>query len=186
MSEPAAILALGGSLRARSTSAALLRVAARLAPPAAVVHVTEAIGRVPLFDIDVELAGVPPEVAVLRDELERAEAVLVCSPEYAHGVPGALKNALDWLVGVGLGRRPVGIVNPSATSTHAFASLQEILATMDGVLVLDAVVAIPPGLRAKDDEALYLDPDVSGILRGCLAALTAAAVSARREPRAEG
>jgi NAD(P)H-dependent FMN reductase len=184
VTEPIRILALGGSLRARSTSAALLRVAARLAEPAAVVHVTEAIGRVPLFDIDVELAGVPAEVAVLRGELERAEAVLVCSPEYAHGVPGAFKNALDWLVGVGLGRRPVGIVNPSASSTHAFASLQEILATMDGELVPAAMVAIPPGLRAKDDDGLLADDVVTGVLRGCLAALVAA-VSARREPRAE-
>jgi NAD(P)H-dependent FMN reductase len=183
--EPVRILGLGGSLRARSTSAALLRVASRLAPPAAVLHVTEQVGRVPLFDIDVEMAGVPPEVAVLRDELERAEAVLVCSPEYAHGVPGAFKNALDWLVGVGLGRRPVGIVNPSASSVHAFASLQEILATMDGELVPDAVVAIPPGLRAKDDEGLLADDVVTGILRGCLAAL-AGAVSAGREPPAGG
>ena len=77
----------------------------------------------------------------------RPEAVLICSPEYAHGVSGTLKNALDWLVGSGeLVGKPVAVLNLSPRATHAHASLIETLRTMAAVVVPDSGATLPMDL----------------------------------------
>ena len=80
----------------------------------------------------------------LRDRVRRADGLLISSPEYAHGVPGAMKNALDWLVG---GEefiyKPVALLNASPRATHAQASLAETIRTMSGRLVPEASIAVP-------------------------------------------
>lgn len=168
------ILALTGSLRAASRNTQVLVAAARMVPPDVVVDLFGELDGLPHFNPDVEAAGVPPPVAALRGRLTAADALLVSSPEYAHGVPGSFKNALDWLVGVGLGRRPVGMINASPSSTHAHAQLAEILATMDGELVPDATIVLPFTGRALAADAIVATPALADPLHRCLAALLAA------------
>jgi NAD(P)H-dependent FMN reductase len=97
------IVAISGSLRAHSSNAALLGAAAVVAPPGVELDVYEGLSSLPLFNPDFDEEGMtpPPPVAELRARLADADGVMLCSPEYAHGMPGALKNALDWLVSVG-------------------------------------------------------------------------------------
>ena len=106
--------------------------------------------------------------------------MLLSSPEYAHGVPGALKNALDWIVGSGeLYGKPVALLNPSPESGFAHPQL-EILRTMTAVLVPGASVTIripPRGATAKD---LAGDPVVGQALSAALRALLDAIVPASR------
>jgi chromate reductase, NAD(P)H dehydrogenase (quinone) len=90
------ILAVPGALRHASRNLGLARAAAELAPPGVTVDVHR-LTDVPLFDEDVEAAGLPDGVVALREAVARADALLVCSPEYNAGIPGVLKNALDWL-----------------------------------------------------------------------------------------
>jgi NAD(P)H-dependent FMN reductase len=151
----------------------VLRAAARLAPAGIVVHVSGAVGTLPLFNLDTELAAPPPAVVAFRHELAASDAVLVCSPEYAHGVPGAFKNGLDWLVGVGLHQRPVGIIDASSGSTHAFAALREILVTMDGDVRSAATIVLPPWRRTGDVEKILADVPVAQAIRACVMALAA-------------
>src|SRR5512147_2715801 len=136
------VLALCGSLRAASMNLALLEACARVAPPFR-VDIFGGLGALPLFNPDLE-ASLPAPVRALHAQIERADAVLVASPEYAHGVTGVLKNALDWLVSFPpFADTPVAIFNASPRSVHAEAALREILITMSANLVIDACLAVP-------------------------------------------
>jgi len=93
------VLALGGSLRERSFNRALLHEAAALAPAGAELDlsVVGAVGALPLFDQDIlDRHGAPSEVAQLKDALRAADGLLIATPEYNWGIPGFLKNAIDW------------------------------------------------------------------------------------------
>ena len=90
------VVGFAGSLRRGSYNRALLRAAIELAPDA--LHIeTRELDSVPLYNADVEAAGVPPSVEELRAAIRQADALLIATPEYNHGVPGVLKNAIDWL-----------------------------------------------------------------------------------------
>ena len=89
------VLAISGSLRQGSYNAALLRAAAAECPTSVEFVTWRGLAAIPAFNEDVEHPP-PPEVASLRSEIARADAVLVATPEYNGSVPGALKNALDW------------------------------------------------------------------------------------------
>ena len=177
------LLAVSGSLRARSTNTEVLRAAALLAPASARVTLFVGLATLPLFnpDLDDEGAVPPPRVHELRAQVAAADGLLICSPEYAHGVPGALKNALDWLVsGPEVVHKPIGLLNASPRSTHAEASLAETLRTMSAVLVSGASVRLPLAGRQLDAAAIAADPALAALLRSSLEALVAEAASYRR------
>jgi len=93
------ILALGGSLREASRNRALLDEAAALAPAGVVVDLSQlaVIGSLPLFNQDIlDRDGFPPGVSELKDALREADGLLIATPEYNWGIPGFLKNAIDW------------------------------------------------------------------------------------------
>jgi chromate reductase, NAD(P)H dehydrogenase (quinone) len=94
-----------------------------------------------LFSPDLDQPGLPlPEaVAAFHAEVDRADGLLVACPEYAHGIPGAFKNALDWLVGSSVfPGKPVALLNVAPHASHAQAQLREVLATMSAEIVDDA------------------------------------------------
>ncbi len=123
-------------------------------------------------DFDFEGAVLPPPVVDLRAAIAGADALLICSPEYAHGVPGSLKNALDWLVsGPEMVFKPVGLLNASPRSTHAQASLAETLRTMSVKLVAGACVDVPLAGRRLDAGAIIVDAELADPLRTAIAAL---------------
>jgi chromate reductase, NAD(P)H dehydrogenase (quinone) len=132
-----------------------------------------ALDQLPHFnpDLDSEGAEPPPAVAELRRLLIDADAVLISSPEYAHGVPGALKNMLDWLVSTGeLVAKPVALLNASPVGgTFAQQSLVETLRTMNWRIVEDATL-VEPFVRRKIVGDLT-DPESLEILAAAMAAL---------------
>ena len=91
------VLALCGSLRAASMNAALLRATARLAPDGTRVEIFSGLAELPLFNPDLE-ADMPAPARRLQAAISACDALLIASPEYAHGVTAVIKNALDWLV----------------------------------------------------------------------------------------
>jgi chromate reductase len=178
------ILAISGSLRAASSNTALIRAVEALAPDSVDVDIYDELALVPAFNPDVEERDVPETVRQLRRRIDRADAVLISTPEYAHGVPGVLKNALDWIVGSGeLIDKPISLVNASPRATLAFASLAETLTVMSGRIVAGAsrVVPVPPGSTTAD---LVNDPSVSDSLRSVIRAL--ADDRLERESKARG
>lgn len=167
------VLTLSGSLRAASSNTALLQAAASLAPPQLVLHQYVAWGDMPAFNPDQE-SQAPASVEAFRDALRNADAVLIASPEYAHGVPGAFKNALDWVVGSGeFINKPVAAINASGRAVHAQASLLDTLAMMnsDMVSAASAVIALPT--NKLDKAAILASPSIVDGLRQALAALHA-------------
>jgi chromate reductase len=164
------ILALCGSLRSASMNAALLRAAARLSPPGVQVELFEGIGSLPLFNPELE-TSMPAPVSALHTRVATCDALLIASPEYAHGVTGVLKNALDWLVSFeGFVDRRVAIFNASPRSVHADAALREILTTMSARLVTAACLSLP--LRGTGiTEQGILDSGYAADIRRALALL---------------
>jgi chromate reductase len=90
------VVGFAGSLRGGSFNRALLRAATELAPRALNIVIHELDG-IPLYNGDIEAAGVPQSVVQLRDVIRKADGLLIATPEYNHGVPGVLKNTIDWL-----------------------------------------------------------------------------------------
>ena len=175
------LAAIPGSLRSGSSNAALLRAMARLAPGGVRVTLLEDLGSLPHFnpDLDVEGAVAPEPVAAFRASLAGADAVLICTPEYAHGVPGALKDALDWIVSSGeLSGKPVALIVASPSGgAWARSSLTPTLEVMEARLVPAASLTVRNVRQAIDAEGNILDSVLEQEIRRSLAALAAAATT---------
>jgi chromate reductase, NAD(P)H dehydrogenase (quinone) len=138
------ILAISGSLRARSSNTSLLRLAMDVVPDDVEIVMYDGLATLPHFNPDDDVDVPPAPVLELRAQVGQADGLLLCSPEYAHGMPGSLKNALDWLVAsVELPNKPVALLNASPWATHAQAALIETLTVMSTRIVHDASVTLP-------------------------------------------
>ena len=137
------VLALSGSLRAASTNSALVAALAQNAPTGCRVSVYDGLGRLPIFNPDDEGERTPPEASRLIDAVTRAGGVIISCPEYAHGVPGGLKNALDWLVSRDAAvAKPALLVHASPRSLFARTALAEVMRTMSFALYEEAVCEV--------------------------------------------
>jgi chromate reductase, NAD(P)H dehydrogenase (quinone) len=171
------VLAICGSLRSDSSNAALLRAARALAPPGMEIVAYDGLGDLPHFnpDLDGEGQPAPPAVARLRSLISDSEGLVISSPEYAHGVPGSLKNALDWLVSYpDFAGKPVLLLNASAAGGEwAQRSLVETLTTMSARVASCSLRA--PFLRRKlDARGTLSDRDAERVLAATLASFAVA------------
>jgi chromate reductase, NAD(P)H dehydrogenase (quinone) len=165
------VLAISGSLRGKSSNKTVLQATELLAPEDSSFTHYSGLADLPHFNPDLE-GNEGDVVADFRRQLQESHAVLICSPEYAHGVPGVLKNALDWVVGSGeLVNKPTGLINASPRSTFAQASLAETLTVMSARLVQDACVTLPLWDKTLDAAGLAAHREISILLRNALLAL---------------
>lgn len=126
------------------------------------VHLYEGLGNLPLFNQDIE-SDEPRAVMQLQTAICRADAVLFASPEYAHGISGVLKNALDWMVSNGvLVGKPVALWNASPRASHALAALRETLKVMAVRLVEAADLQML--MKAPESGLLFNNPDPVAML----------------------
>jgi len=159
-------------LRTASSNTAVIRAARALAPPGLEVVLYEGLGELPHFNFDLEGERVPRAASEWRRVVAESDALLISSPEYAHGVPGTLKNALDWLVrSTEFAGKPVTLINCSPRSMHAHASLIEILRTMAARLVPESGVVLPLGAGTAEVAALLGDATLSAAIRETLRVL---------------
>lgn len=139
------IVGLAGSLRRESYNRALLRAAAELAPPGATVETFERLGEIPPYNDDARLRGLPDPVADLWQHIADADAVLIATPEYNYGVPGVLKNAIDWVsrppAESPLRHKPVAIMG---ASTGNFGTVRAQLALRQTFLFIESYVLLKP------------------------------------------
>jgi NAD(P)H-dependent FMN reductase len=175
------ILAISGSLRRASSNSALIAAVATLTTDAVQVSIYSELGELPPFNPDLDESGdAPASVLTFRSSLQVCDALLISSPEYAHGVSGVMKNALDWVVGSGeLIDKPVALINASPRATHATASLTETLRVMSARLVPPASITVPLQGRALDAAAIVADVELARALRSAIDALAAAARETR-------
>jgi chromate reductase, NAD(P)H dehydrogenase (quinone) len=167
------ILALCGSQRSVSVSAALLRAARELAPAGVEIRLFEDHKRLPLFNPELETT-LPEQARLLRDAVTAADAILIASPEYAHGVTGTIKNTLDWLVShEPFAFKPVAVFNPSYQSYHADEALKETLGMMSADLIADACVRIPVIGSGVALDAIAREPRFASAITCALQAIVA-------------
>ncbi len=144
-----------------------------LAPSGVEITLYSSIADLPHFNPDLDGESAPPPVVNFRFRLQACDGVLISTPEYAHGVPGTLKNALDWIVGSGeLMNKPVALINASLVSTHAQSSLMETLSVM---MAKVSVTRGPLASNKIDQDGSVSNPETAEILRGVISELAVAA-----------
>lgn len=162
------ILAILGSLRNVSSNTALLHAAIALSPKNVEMKLYDGLGDLPHFNPDLEPTE-PSSVTDLRKQLDWSDGLVISSPEYAHGISGVLKNALDWLVGgeefVG---KPIALFNASPRAIHAQASLTEIVTTMAGRIVPEASITVSLLGKNLDPTGIVNDLEISSELQAAI------------------
>ncbi len=162
------ILALSGSLRAGSSNTVLLHAMVKLAPSNVTFKFYGGLGGLPHYNSDQEDTAIL-SVTEWRMLIGSVDGILICSPEYARGVPGSLKNALDWLVGgIEIVDKPVALINASPCSTHAHESLMLILETMSARVIPEASVTVPFRGRKLTATEIAVDSLLAGKLQAAL------------------
>jgi Spx/MgsR family transcriptional regulator len=155
------ILAISGSLRSASLNSALLRAVAYLAPADIHVELFTGLGHLPLFNPDLELDACS-SVIDFHARLLDADGLIFASPEYAHGVTGVLKNALDWMVNSeAFVNKPVALLNASPRATIAQASLKETLSVMSAQVSEAASITLPIIGSNLDESGIVTHPFIS-------------------------
>ena len=166
------ILAFSGSLRAQSTNAALLEAIRLLPQSRCTVSLFDGIQSIPAFNPDFDVEPAHSAVMQFRSAVQQADACVFSCSEYAHGIPSALKNALEWTVSTGeFDRKPVTLVDASSRSEFAQASLREILRTMGARLIPSAEVTIPLLGSIPSPAAIIERKELRSMLECCLGQL---------------
>jgi NAD(P)H-dependent FMN reductase len=175
------ILAVSGSLQARSSNKSLLARAAQLTSPPVEWRQTELIGRLPHYNADLDGAEPPAVVTEWRAELDAADTVVFASPEYGMGMPGALKNAIDWVIGSGsFYKKPVAITCAAAGPHRGEMGLGMFVQTLnavDALIVWNAPIVVPRQSIGAD--GTIADPNVDAALLELLAEVRRGVETAR-------
>jgi chromate reductase len=186
-SPPVRILLVSGSSRDGSTNAAVLRTAAAVAAGEVKTVLYPGIGGLPLFnpDDDREGVAVDPRVADMRREVEAADAVLFCTPEYAGAMPAALKNLLEWTIGdAGTYQKPVAWINAAGAAAptgaaDAHESLRKVLGYAGADIVEDACARIPVDRALVGSDGVVADSAVRDQIAAAVRRLAEHTASAR-------
>ena len=168
------ILTISGSLRAASSNTSVLEALALLAPPGVAVTRYDGLGALPHFNPDDDVAPLPPAVADWRAKVAAADGLLISSPEYARGIPGSLKNALDWLVsGPEHPGKPIAFFHASERGVASQAALRLVLETMGTRIVESACITINLLGSEKDAATVAANPAYAAKIRDALRAFSA-------------
>lgn len=175
------ILAISGSLRRTSINTKLLEAIALSVPQGSTanrsVKVSQVLGALPLFNPDIE-ENAPTSVHTFKAQLAWADGVIIASPEYAHGITGVMKNALDWIVGSGdMVEKPIAVLNAAPRSSIAYEALKEVLRTIDAHIVPEASLDVPVLGTDMEPEEMLADENLGPCIQQILLGLTKAIVA---------
>jgi NAD(P)H-dependent FMN reductase len=184
---PVRILLVSGSSRQGSSNGAVLRTAADVAGEGVQAVIYTGIGELPLFNPDDDREGAPvhPRVADMRRELAAADALLICTPEYAGALPAAMKNLLEWTIGdAGTYRKPVAWINASGSAAptgaaDAHDSLGKVLGYAGADIVQDACVRIPVERSLVGADGVIGDAEVRAAIADAVRRLAGHAAAVR-------
>lgn len=169
------LLAIPGSIRTGSYSVALLRAMSRLAEDGTTVTLYEGLADIPVFNPDTDDNKLPDAVSYLMTEIRNSDGIIVSTPEYAHGIPGALKNALDWLVSSdALVLKPIVVTSISTTSlggARSHAPLVQVLSAMNSNVAVEGSLNVPFIQKKFDENYELIDEFTQNALRHSLLAL---------------
>ncbi len=179
------LLLISGSTRAGSGNTAALRTLQAIAPATVAAGLYPGLASLPAFNPDDDHEPLPPAVADLRQQIGAADAVVFCTPEYAGGLPGSLKNLLDWTVGgVEMSGRPAAWVNVATPGrgTGALQALATVLGYVGAAVIEPACRDLPLAPGAAGPDGLVADP----AFRASLAEIVQALIDASSGPDRAG
>ncbi len=175
MSDRLRVCGLAGSLRKASYNRALLRAAQELAPPELEIVTFDRLGELPPYNADVEAQGDPEPVAALKQAIGAAAGLLIVTPEYNFGVPGVLKNAIDWASRPPrksvLNNRPTAIVGASPGmlgTARAQSALRQCFVFTNTPVMLQPEVLVARAKDKFDDQGRLTDEATRKFLRALL------------------
>lgn len=150
------IFAISGSLRLGSSNHAILKALGKMAPQNINYTIYDGLSEIPAFDPGLDNDNPPTSVVVLRRLLTESDGIIICTPEYAYGVPGALKNALDWMVSsASFSGKPTALITASTGGENAHEGLIKILGAIDAKLTAETTLLIS-FVRSKIDTEGYI------------------------------
>ena len=153
------ILAISGSLRAKSTNLTIIENIAEMLGDKINVSIYDGLATLPHFNPDADTEEIPDAVANLRQQIKQSDGVLICSPEYVFSVPAALKNALEWTVSsADFHNKPTALITASSLGEKAHESLHLILKTIDAKIGENAALLIS-GAQTKIKDGKISDAE---------------------------
>ncbi|WCT10551.1 NADPH-dependent FMN reductase [Mucilaginibacter jinjuensis] len=175
VAKPLNIMAISGSLRIDSSNTSILKFLQSIVPQ----HnfwLYDGLDKLPHFNPALDNEHPPIEIQNLRKAITEADGIIICTPEYAFGVPGSLKNMLDWTVSSGsLVDKPVALITASSVGESAHASLLKTLEVLTANIVKGGTLLIP-FIRAKMNAENQItdeqtEQNVQNVLKALLAAI---------------
>jgi chromate reductase, NAD(P)H dehydrogenase (quinone) len=152
------ILAISGSTRQFSTNVNLINCIVHLYSNKLNIEMFEGLSEIPHFNPDFDNENPPKSISAFRKQLREADGILICTPEYAMGVPGTLKNAIDWTVSsMELSHKPVALITASTAGQKAHHSLIETLRILEADMP-DGSVLLISHVKAKVNGDEIVDP----------------------------
>lgn len=159
MSQKKKIFAISGSTRTNSSNLKILKQIEALSSSLFEVKLFEGIAKIPHFNPDLDTEYPPKQVSEFRNEIQEADGIIICTPEYVFSLPGSLKNALEWCVSTSVfSKKHVGLITASASGEKGHEELQLIMKTIEASFNADTSLLIQ-GVRGKvDADGAIVDP----------------------------
>lgn len=152
------VLAISGSTRAKSSNLNLIKAIAKICSEKFEISILEDLTVIPHFNPDLDNELGPAAVEQFRKSLRQSDAILICTPEYAVGVPGTLKNAIDWTVSsMEFSNKPVALITGSTSGQKAHQSLLGTLLILEAKIVADTQLVVSAIKTKVNDECEIID-----------------------------
>ncbi|MDB6061415.1 MAG: flavoprotein [Verrucomicrobiaceae bacterium] len=178
------ILAISGSTRKKSSNYHLIQAIATAHAATATVELLEGLDELPHFNPDLDGDNPPPKIIALRARLRAADAILICTPEYAIGVPGTLKNALDWTVSsMEFSHKPVALITAATSGVIAHRSLLGTLLIIEAQMTAATQVVVSMVKTKMDAQGNITDAATMAALNALMHGLDELAKGAVPESR---
>ncbi|MBV7531585.1 NADPH-dependent FMN reductase [Chitinophaga sp. sic0106] len=176
------ILAISGSTRQQSSNHQLIAAIAERYAGEAEVTLYNGLTQLPHFNPDLDQEQPPEAVAAFRAQLRAADAVLICTPEYAIGVPGSLKNAIDWTVSsMEFSKKAVALITAGTSGVHAHQSLLGTLLIIESRIREEMQLVIPAIKTKMSPEGVITHGETLTAIDRLMHALLAVAVAPRED-----
>ncbi|MDQ3109400.1 MAG: NAD(P)H-dependent oxidoreductase [Bacteroidota bacterium] len=173
MTDKIKIVAISGSTRKSSSNLNLIKAIADMASENFIVAIFERLSDLPHFNPDLDNENVPEQVIDFRRQLREADGILICTPEYAIGVPGTLKNAIDWTVSsMEFSKKPVALITASLSGEKAHSSLLGTLLIIEAQMTADTQLLISSVKTKVNQDSEIIDKETLNSVTRLIQSLT--------------